>query len=209
MTEPTQEIPTTPTSSENDNLLNGISSPQPALPPETEALTPNQTEPQTPILDEFDASKIIIPDGFSISDETKNTLGDMLKDGSRQEKVQRLIDFYVVQQNKTKETQEKIVQEKLTAGFNAIQADQELGGEHFARNVELANTVFAKCLTKEESESLTRELQTCGLASNPALFKIFQAFGKALSDDTFLKGASAADTRPRDSQGKPVLNFKN
>ena len=63
-----------------------------------------------------------------------------------------------------------------------VKKDPEIGGEHYAANVELAH----RALEKYGTPQFKQELEESGYGNHPELVRIFARIGKSMQDDKFV-----------------------
>lgn len=80
----------------------------------------------------------------------------------------------------------------------AITADKEIGGDKLPES----KALVAKTMQAFATPELRQMLQQTGMGNNPELFKFALRIGKAISEDGFVKGQSAA-AQPQD----PAASF--
>ncbi len=86
---------------------------------------------------------------------------------------------------------EKVV---VDGWLETTKADAEIGGEHFAKNIELAHRV----LQRFGSPAMTEMLKKTGLGNHPELVRAFNRIGKAMGEDNFVTATPAPTNEPRD-----------
>lgn len=73
-----------------------------------------------------------------------------------------------------------------------VEADKEIGGAEFEKNVALANRV----ITRYASPDFVNTLKTTGLGNHPELVRVFVKIGKAMSEDQLVSGGKPANQKP-------------
>lgn len=82
--------------------------------------------------------------------------------------------------------QAKAFEETTAKWVDAVMDDKEIGGPDFNKNVEYAH----RALEKFASVELKEALKTTGFGNHPELVRVFSRIGKAMADDTFVRGGS-------------------
>lgn len=96
------------------------------------------------------------------------------------ERENKAVNAYVEQQ----EQQQK-------QWIESIKADQEIGGEAFQKNAELAKRVVDRFGTDE----LRKELTDSGYGNHPGLVRLLVRIGKAMSEDSLVRSGSEGPGR--------------
>jgi hypothetical protein len=133
-----------------------------------------------------------VPDGSSIdATEVEKVSAFAKAKGLSNDQAQLILEqrhdaaqaFANTQQEKFKETAKTWVEQ--------LKTDKEVGGEGFAKNVELARRV----LNKFGSDNLKTSLDESGLGNHPELVKLLWKVGQKMGDDELvMPGASAGKT---------------
>lgn len=137
--------------------------------------------------------KLEIGEDSPITKEHLDKIAEYAKErGLSQEAAQKLVDM----QAETLKTQRQgLVDEfkKTADGWRATaQADKEIGGDGFNRNVELAKRV----VDKFGSEAFRKALNETGFGNHPELLRTFVRIGQRMGDDTLVV-SSATSTKVR------------
>lgn len=138
--------------------------------------------------------KFEVGEDSPVTQEHLDKIAEYAKErGLSQEAAQKLVDM----QAETLKTQRQgLVDEfKRTAdGWRTTaQADKEIGGDNFNRNVELAKRV----VDKFGSESFKKALNETGFGNHPELLRTFVRIGQKMGDDTLVvSGATSNKSRP-------------
>lgn len=103
--------------------------------------------------------------------------------GLPQEKAQLLFDRLLTQVHPRMEARRLEVWNGIVTGWaDAARADREIGGERFARNVEVAQRALNTFGTPE----LTAVLNRFGLGNHPELIRLMVRMGNAMREDTIV-----------------------
>lgn len=81
--------------------------------------------------------------------------------------------------------------EQVAQWASQAQADKEIGGDAFAGNVETAKRFFDRF----GSPALKKALNDTGLGNHPELIRLGLKAGKAMADDSFVKGGGSPETK--------------
>lgn len=159
-------------------------------PAEAKAEEPKPAEGAPEAYAEFTA-----PEGIELNPAVMPELNEVFKDlNLPQDKAQGLLNRLLEIQAKAEGTpeQQAEAQDRQIMELNAQLAEQtrnlpEIGGENFAKSLEVAGKVMAKFGTPE-----LRELMNyTAVASHPEMFKFIHAIGAAMSDDVFENGGAS------------------
>lgn len=141
---------------------------------------PKPDEPKVPEQYEFK-----VPDGMTLDPTAVEAFTPVAKElGLSQDQAQKIVDLYA--------TQVAASQKALADGWIKTQqdwakdlsSDKEFGGEAFNATRNQANTVLAKYATKDEIQ----QIQAMGLGNFPPFVKLLARAGKAMGEDTFVRG---------------------
>ncbi|KAB0670345.1 peptidase [Oryzomonas sagensis] len=103
--------------------------------------------------------------------------------GLPQEKAQLLFDRLLTQVHPRMEARRLEAWNGIVAGWaDAARADREIGGERFARNVEVAQRALNTFGTPE----LTAALNRFGLGNHPELIRLMVRMGNAMREDSIV-----------------------
>jgi hypothetical protein len=69
-----------------------------------------------------------------------------------------------------------------------VKTDKEIGGDNYAKNVELARRVIGRFATKELLESL----DSTGFGNNPEVVRVFARIGRHMASDELITGKSTS-----------------
>lgn len=143
-----------------------------------------------------DSGKPVVPEKYDL----KIPKDSLLKEGA----IQRISDF-AKSKGLTNEQAQSLLENEDSAikSFNdglienhnktvegwvdTVKADKEIGGDGYAKNVELASRVAKKFGDEEFLKDLTKS----GYGNHPGLVKMMVRIGKAMSEDQLVIGGSA------------------
>lgn len=152
--------------------------------------TKSEEKPAVPEKYEFKA-----PEGMTLDEAAVQAFEPVAKElGLTQDAAQKLVDLYASQ---------KAADAKALADGWALQgktwsdevkADKEFGGPNFPATMNNANTVLKQFSTPEEIAAIN----AMGLGNYPPFVRALARIGKAIGEDSLVKGkaASAADLDP-------------
>lgn len=154
--------------------------------PNSQPDSPNQ-EPGTPqntVLGGISYHDFNVPEGFNAPDEAFLNIAKELN--IPQEGVQKMVDYYTgtLVPQLIKEQQEAINTQN-DEWYSAC--EKELGKQ----GIDMAKSAYNQFATPE----LTKMLQETGLASHPALVKMFAEIGKQLGEGTLVRGGTASSQK--------------
>lgn len=137
--------------------------------------------------------ELTLPDGALLSAEQLAEIKAYAKDnGLSQEKAQDLVNKNNQNLMSFKQAQDAEFEKRKSEWVTQVQADKEIGGPEFNRNIEYAK----RALDKFASKDLRETLDKTGLGNHPELVKTFFRIGKAMQEDTFVK-SGATTSQPK------------
>ena len=95
------------------------------------------------------------------------------------EQAQKVVDMQEAALKNFKQSQEEQLEQFKTDWYKESKNDQEVGGESFGENVELAKRVLEKYAT----DSFRENLDKTGYGNHPELLRTFVRIGKAMGND--------------------------
>lgn len=158
--------------------------------PQGEEPTKTEVKPEVPEKYEFKA-----PEGMTLDEAAVQAFEPVAKElGLSQDAAQKLVDLYAGQKAADAKALADSWAQQGKTWKSEISADKEFGGTNFSTTMNNANSVLAKFATKEEIQAI----EAMGLGNYPPFVKALARAGKAMGEDTFVKGkpASAADIDP-------------
>lgn len=152
---------------------------------EPSAQDPKPAEPAVP-----ESYELKMPEGIELdkaaADEFTTVAKELKLDQSQ---AQKLADVAAKQAQRQAENHAKLVE----SWVEQVKADKDIGGDKLDENLGIAR----KALEHFGSPELRDVLNASGLGNHPAVIRAFLKAGKAISDDTFVKGApKGAETDP-------------
>lgn len=128
-----------------------------------------------------------LPEGFTMNEESFNEASKTFKElGLSQDAAQKLIDLQA-SESKGREEADKKSSEALFKQFEKeLREDSDFGGDKFDENMGLAR----KALDEFGSQGLKEKLDIYGMGNDPDYIRFMRDIGKALSEDSFVSGAS-------------------
>ena len=139
------------------------------------------------------------PESYEFAFEEGKALdGDMLDDIKAlakdldlpQDKAQKLADLALKRSDLARESQQVMLARAREEWASAARADKEFGGDALDANLATAR----KAMEAFGSPELSALLNESGLGNHPEIIRTFYRAGKAISDDTIIKGGSGAST---------------
>ena len=191
------DTPTTAAETPPQAILDGAQAPPPAEGGKPEEGSQKAGDPK-PDGDKPEAPKVPeqyefkVPDGMTLDPTAVEAFTPVAKElGLSQDQAQKIVDLYAAQVAAS--------QKALVDGWTKTQqdwakdlsSDKEFGGEAFNTTRNQANTVLAKYATKDEIQ----QIQAMGLGNFPPLVKLLARAGKAMGEDTFVRGEQAKPSK--------------
>lgn len=135
-----------------------------------------------------------VDDDSPLSDEHLDRIAAFAREqGLSQEAAQKLADSEAQLLSSFKSKLAEDFTEKTKSWKEAAQADKEIGGADFSRNVEIAKRVVDRFATPEFKKALNE----MGFGDHPELLRTFVRIGQKMSEDELVL-PSAQKTKPRD-----------
>jgi hypothetical protein len=127
------------------------------------------------------------PEGFELNEARLGEFKTIAKDLKLpQDSAQKLVDFAAKSEKERFDAYTK----QVTGWADAVKADKDIGGDKLQESAAIAR----KAIDLGPPE-LKEFLNASGLGNHPALFKWAHAVGKALSEDSVVKGTPSAGTK--------------
>ena len=127
------------------------------------------------------------PEDSLLSDaDMERILEDSKQEGLSKEAAQKRVEFADGLLKDYQEQQQQTLKATSEQWAKDTQADKELGGENYKRNVELAR----RAVHKFGSEKFRKDLNATGFGNHPELVRTFARIGKMMSDDSFVQDGS-------------------
>lgn len=151
---------------------------------EPQAVDTQPATPQNTVLGGQSYHEFNVPEGFNAPDEAFLNIAKELN--IPQEGVQKMVDYYTgtLVPQLIKEQQEAINAQN-DEWYSAC--EKELGKQ----GIDVAKSAYQQFATPE----LTKMLQETGLASHPALVRMFSEIGKQMGEGVLIKGGAAASQK--------------
>ena len=149
---------------------------------------PTETKPEAPAVP--DAYDLKMPEGVELDPAAAEEFTAIAKDLKLdQSSAQKLADVAAKQAQRQAESHAKLVE----SWVEQVKADKEIGGDKFDENLGIAK----KALDTFGTPELKDVLHASGLGNHPEVIRAFYKAGKAISDDSFVKGSpKGAETDP-------------
>jgi hypothetical protein len=142
-----------------------------------------------------------LPEGMELDEKAMEQFVPIAKELElSQEQAQKLVTLYSNQIKAQVDAQEETYSTIRTDWVKEVKADKEIGGEKFNENVATAR----EAVKTFGSDELTDMLNTTGLGDHPAVVKFFYKVGKAMKDDSMIKGG-----RPPAPKDRAKVLFPN
>lgn len=187
--------PLTPPVAEPPVLAGGLNDPakkepDPAKPGEPKSGDDKKDPTPTGAPEKYEDFKL--PEGTNLAPETLTEFQALGKElNLPQETAQKLLDFGAKAQasavETVKEMQEKAWAEARKNWVSEIKTDPVVGGANYEKNRELA--IRAVGFAQKQGVTGLEQVLNSGWGDNPAMFKVFALFGKALSEDQSVEGS--------------------
>lgn len=137
--------------------------------------------------------KFEVGEDSHITKEHLDKIAEYAKErGLSQEAAQKIVDLQAETLKAQRQTLAEEFKKTADGWRNTAQADKEIGGENFNRNVELAKRV----VDRFGSEQFKKALNETGFGNHPELLRTFIRIGQRMGDDTLVV-PSATSTRSR------------
>lgn len=132
-----------------------------------------------------DLGKVTFPEGVERSDELMKEFEPVAKElGLNQDEAQSLITLHSNWVLKEQQAQEQTFTETIDGWRADAQKDQEIGGEKFEGNLEVAKGALEKFGT----DALTEALRLTGMSNHPEMVRLLYRVGKAMGEDQLPSG---------------------
>lgn len=149
---------------------------------------PTEGKPEAPVVPE--AYDLKMPDGVELDKAAADEFTAIAKELKLDlPSAQKLADVAAKQAQRQAESHAKLVE----SWAEQVKVDKEIGGDKFDENLGIAR----KALETFGTPELRDVLHASGLGNHPEVIRAFYKAGKAISDDSFVKGApKGAETDP-------------
>lgn len=153
--------------------------------------TKTEAKPEVPEKYEFK-----VPEGMTLDEAALAQFEPLAKElGLPQEQAQKLVDLYAAQKQADAKALADSWTKQQQTWNQEMAADKEFGGQNFNTTKNQANAVLAKFSTPEE----VKAIEAMGLGSYPPFVKALARMGKAMGEDSFVKGSTTtAPKAPED-----------
>lgn len=129
-----------------------------------------------------------LPEGFQADAKAVDSFKALATEfGLDGPKAQKLVDFYVGQQQQATATLESTFDAQKKQWVEQLTADKDFGGANLAKTVASAQ----KALLKYGGPEVAAELHGMGLGDHPGLVRLLARVGQAMADDSTLGSAAA------------------
>ena len=151
---------------------------------------PKEGEAAKPVVPEKYEFKA--PDGMTLDTAAVEAFSPIARElGLSQDQAQKMVDLY--------STQVASNQKAIADGWGKQQqdwgkelsGDKEFGGDAFSSTRNNANAVLSKFASKDEIQAI----QAMGLGNFPPFVKMLARAGKAMGEDSFVRGAASKPDR--------------
>lgn len=133
--------------------------------------------------------KFELPEGMELDAKASGEFTEIAKDLKLpQEAAQKLVSLYAKQM----QAQQEVHAETVKGWAEAVKADKEIGGDNLPATTAAAQKVMSTFATP----ALKEYLDGTGLGNHPELVRFVAKIGKALSEDTFVKGGASTAAGP-------------
>jgi hypothetical protein len=134
-----------------------------------------------------------VPEGMELDAKATEQFTEIAKDLKLpQEAAQKLVSLYASQLK----AQHEVHAETVKGWTAEVKADKEIGGDNLPATMAAAQ----KVMSQFASPALKEYLDATGLGNHPELVKMVAKIGKAMSEDTFVKGGTSTGAE-RSAQG--------
>ena len=172
----------------------------PDLSPAEPAKAPDQkgnpTEAEKPADGEKPAIEEIVltlPKDSLLDDAARERIASYAKEqGLSKEQAQSLLERESQSVSSFWERQKAAFETRKEGWRKAAETDQEIGGQEFGKNVELAH----RAVKRFGSDAFLKELEQTGYGNHPELVRVFARIGKAMSNDELVHAKAPAGQRP-------------
>ena len=149
---------------------------------------PTEAKHEAPVVPE--AYDLKMPDGVELDAAAADEFTAIAKELKLDlPSAQKLADVAAKQAQRQAESHAKLVE----SWAEQVKVDKEIGGDKFDENLGIAR----KALETFGTPELRDVLHASGLGNHPEVIRAFYKAGKAISDDSFVKGApKGAETDP-------------
>lgn len=189
--EPVTDADQAPDRVESEQAANAENSDQGTNPEASaEGLADEAPEAQAPVVPESYATDgLTVSDDMELDMETVGVMSDIAKEiGLSQENFNLLYNKLMPALNAR---QDALLDEARAAFIKEAKADPEMGGARWSESLALARKTFL-----QYTDEPTRELlKASGLDCHPGVIRAFYQIGKAVSDDTVVRGSQAVSER--------------
>lgn len=135
-----------------------------------------------------------MPEGVELDKEVSDELKTLAKELNLSQKdTQRLADLGVKQATKFAAQPTEVLAQAKIEWEKQTQNDQEVGGRKLAENLSVAK----KALDAYGGEPLKAILNESGLGNHPEVIRFMYRAGKAISEDTIVRGAGNDTPKPK------------
>lgn len=122
-----------------------------------------------------------VPEGVEIKEDDLAEFSEVAKElNLNQTQAQRLIDLESKRAEASQNAMQEAFETQQEQWVKELKDDKEFGGDNFDRNMGLA----VKVVNKFGDPELKEVLNSSGMGNNPALAKMFNKIGKAISEDS-------------------------
>ena len=150
--------------------------------PKSDEPTKTEAKPGVPEKYEFKA-----PEGMTLDEGAVKAFEPLAKElGLTQESAQKLVDLYATQKAADAKALADSWTKQQQTWNGELAADKEFGGAAFNTSKNQANAVLQKFSTPDEIKAI----EAMGLGSFPPFVKALARMGKAMGEDSFVKGAN-------------------
>jgi hypothetical protein len=124
-----------------------------------------------------------LPEGMELDTKASEQFTEIAKDLKLPaDGAQKLVDLYAKQM----QAQQEVHAETVKGWAEAVKTDKELGGD----NLPATNAAASKVMSTFATPALKEYLNATGLGNHPELVRFVAKIGKALSEDTFVRGGN-------------------
>lgn len=130
-----------------------------------------------------------VPENSRLSEADRERIESYAKDqGLSKEAAQKLVEQESQARDEYFEGLQTQHKEMVGKWAESIKTDKELGGENYAKNIELAKRVAHKFGT----EKFLHDLDASGYGNHPEVVRVFARIGRAMSNDELVRSGSQA-----------------
>jgi hypothetical protein len=152
-----------------------------------ETKTPEAKADDKPIEYEFKA-----PEGVELDTELVGKFTDIAKELKLPaDQAQKVVDLYAA----TRQAEADAFTKQVETWGNEVKADKEIGGKNLEESLGYAR----KVIDSFGDDGIKSLLDSTGMGNHPAVVKMLVKVGKAISEDSMVRGATPSSTNaPKD-----------